>query len=292
MPIGDFGDFELIEELGRGDLGIVHKARDPRDPSPDRLVALKLLQAGARASEDDLWRFVNEARVAAWLQQPQIVPNIVPIYSLGKHHDGFLTTMKLIGGPSLDRKLGEFAADPKTSARLVKTLAEAVHCAHQRETLHLDLKPSKVLIDESGEPHLTGFGLNKRVDADSFGLNKPVDTNYELILSGAIRGTPAYIAPEQAFGRRDSVTTATDVYGLGAILYALITGRAPFGADSPAETLARVRDGTPEPPSRCHPGISRDLEIIVLKCLEKDPERRYRSAEALADDLGRLLNPR
>jgi serine/threonine protein kinase len=186
--------------------------------------------------------------------------------------------MKLIDGPSLERKLGEFAADPKASARLVKTLAEAVHYAHQRGTLHLDLNPHNVLIDESGEPHVIDFGQAKRVQADS-----------DLIQNGTILGTPAYMAPEQASGQRGRLTTATDVYGLGAILYALMTGRAPFGADSPAETLAHVRDGTPEPPSKRHPWIARDLEIIVLKCLQREPERRYSSAAALADDLGQYL---
>ena len=276
MPIGFFGDYELIEEMGRGDMGIVYKARDP---SQNRLVALKVLRAGARATGDEPRWFLNEARVAAWLHHPHIVPNIVPIYALGQHYEGLYTVMELIGGPSLDRKPGGFAADGKALARLVKTLAEAVHCAHQRETLHLDLKPSKVLIDESGEPYVTGFGLNKQFD-----------TNDGLMPSGVVPGTPAYMAPEQASGPRGRVTTATDVYGLGAILYALIIGRTPFGGDLPDETLAQVRDTTPEPPSKRHPWISRDLEIIVLKCLEKEPGRRYSSAAALADDLGRHLN--
>ena len=276
MPIGYYGGYELIEELGSGNMGIVYKARDP---SQDRLVALKVLRAGARATEDDQRRFLNEGRVAAWLHHPHLVPNIVPIYALGRHHEGLYLVRKLIGGPSLDRKLGGFAAAGKTPARLVKTLAEAVHCAHQRETLHLDLKPSKVLIHKSGEPYVTGFGLNKQFD-----------TNDELMPSGTVLGTPAYMAPEQASDPRGRVTTATDIYGLGAILYALIVGRAPFGGDSPHQTLAQVRDATPEPPSKGHPWISRDLEIIVLKCLEKEPERRYSSAAALADDLGRHLN--
>jgi eukaryotic-like serine/threonine-protein kinase len=272
MPIGDFGHFALIEELGRGDLGIVYKARDL---SQDRVVALKMLQAGARATGDDRRRFLNEARVAAWLDHP----HIAQIYALGQIDVRCFIVMELIGGPSLARKPGEFVGDPQASARLVKTLAEAVHDAHQRETLHLDLKPSKVLIDESGEPHLIGFSLNKQFDA-----------NDGLMQSGAILGKPDYLAPEQASGRGGRVTTATDVYGLGAILYALITGRAPFAADSPAETLAKVRDAMPETPSRRQPWISRDLEVIVLKCLEKEPERRYSSAAALADDLGRNLN--
>jgi serine/threonine protein kinase len=266
------GDCKLIKQLGRGDMGIVYVARDL---SQNQLVALKMLKAGVLATKDDLRRFLNEARVASWLDHP----HIVPIYALGQHHERLYIVMKLIGGPSLDRKLGEFAADLRASVRLVKTLAEAVHHIHQRGFLHLDLNPHNVLIDKSGEPRVIDFGLAQRVQADR-----------ELTQSGPILGTPAYMAPEQASGQRGRVTTATDVYGLGAILYALITGRAPFRADSPAETLAQVRDGRREPPSRWSPWVSRDLEIIVLKCLERAPERRYSSAAALADDLGRHLN--
>ncbi len=289
MPIGYFGEFELIEELGRGGMGIVYKARDP---SQNQFVALKVLRAGAQATEDDLRQFLNEARVAAWLRHP----HIVPISALGKHHDGLYILMKLIDGSSLDRKLGEYTSDLRASVRLVRTLAEAVHCAHQRATLHLDLKPSKVLIDESGEPYVTGFGLNKQFD-----------TNDELMPSGAVVGKRAYMAPEQVTGQRGMLTTATDVYGLGAILYALITGRAPFVADAPSETLAQNRDGTLELPSKRHPGIWRDLKIVVLRCLETEagaalqlgrcPGRRPGSPSARQADsswafrLGHLTSP-
>ena len=275
MPIGDFGPFEPIEELGRGDIGIVYKARDP---SHKRLVALKVLQAGTRATEDDLQRFVREARVTAWVHHPHTVPNIVPIYAFGQDHEGLYLVRKLIGGPSLDRKLGGFA-DGKALARLVKKLADAVHGAHQRGFLHLDLSPQNVVLDESGEPHLIDFGRARRIRADG-----------EPTRSPAILGVPDYLAPEQASGRGGTVTRATDVYGLGMILYALITGRAAFGADFPAETLSQIRNATPEHPSRRHPWIQRDLESIVLKCLEKEPERRYGSAAALADDFGRYLD--
>jgi serine/threonine-protein kinase len=203
----------------------------------------------------------------------------VPILEVGRYEEQRYFTMKLIGGPSLDRKLAEYSTDPKGAARLVQTVAEAVHHAHQRGILHRDLKPGNILLDERGEPHVTDFGLAKLVRADS-----------ELTQSGAILGTPAYMAPEQASGKRGMVTTATDVYGLGAILYALLAGRAPFGGESPVETLEQVRERTPEPPSKQNPRVPRDLEIIVLKCLEKDLARRYASAEALADDLRRYLN--
>jgi serine/threonine-protein kinase len=275
MPISDFGPYVLIEELGRGDMGIVYKARDP---SQDRLVALKVLQAGARATGDDQRRFLHEARATAWVHHPQFVPNIVPIYEFGQAHEGLYLVRKLIDGPSLDRKLGGFAAG-KASARLVKTLADAVHCAHQRGILHLDLNPRNVVLDESGEPHLIDFGRARRIKADG-----------EPTYCGTIQGAPDYIAPEQASGRGGTVTTATDVYGLGSILYALITGRAPFEADSAAETPARVRNATPEPLSRRLPWISRDLESIVLKCLEKEPQRRYSTAAVLAEHLGRHLD--
>jgi eukaryotic-like serine/threonine-protein kinase len=272
MHIGQFGHFELIQELGRGDLAIVYQARDH---SQNRLVALKLFRAGAGATEDGLRRCLNEAQVAAMLDHP----HIVPIFGLGQIDARLFIVMKLIDGPSLDRKLGDFIGDPKASAQLVKRMAEAVDHMHQRGVLHLDLKPENIVIDGSGEPHVIDFGLARRVQADG-----------ELIDSGAILGTPAYMAPEQAAGRRGRATTATDVYRLGAILHALITGWAPFEADSPAKTLAQFRHGTPEPLSKRHPWISRDLEFIVLKCLEKEPERRYRSADALAGDLGRHLS--
>jgi serine/threonine protein kinase len=265
------GDFELIKELGRGDHGIVYEARHL---SLNQLVALKMLQASGPATVENLRRFKDESEVSAWLDHP----HIVPIHEVGMHDGRPYLVMKLIGGPSLDQTLGEFTADLNASARLVKTLAEAVHFAHQRGVVHLDLNPYNVLIDESGEPHLIDFGRARRIQA-----------NGELSPSGPILGTPAYLAPEQVSGQLGIETTATDVYGLGAILYALITGRAPFGADSPAETLAQVRDGSPESPSKGNPWIPRDLEIIVLKCLEKEPERRNSSAAALADDLGRHL---
>ncbi len=253
-------------------MGVVYKARQI---SLNRPVALKMLQAGILATEDDLRRFQNEAESVAMLDHP----HIVPILEVGQFDEKRYFSMKLIGGPSLDRRIGQFTADPKAAARLVRTVAEAVHHAHQRGILHRDLKPGNVILDERGEPHVTDFGLAKRVQADS-----------ELTQSGAILGTPAYMAPEQASGKRGMVTTATDIYGLGAILYALLTGRAPFGGESPVETLEQVRERKPESPSRLNPRVPRDLETITLKCLEKEPTRRYASAQALADDLRRYVS--
>ncbi len=266
-----FGDYELIKELGRGAMGVVYKARQI---SLNRPVAVKLLKADFLAGEDERRRFQNEAEAVALLDHP----HIVPIFEVGEHEGHQYFSMKLVAGSSLDKKLAGYDADPKASARLVKTAAEAVHHAHQRGILHRDLKPSNILLDERGEPYVSDYGLAKRVEGDS-----------ELTASGAIVGTPSYMAPEQASGRRGAVTTATDIYGLGAVLYSLLTGRAPFQGESLADVLGQVRERAPEPPSRGNPRTPRDLEIICLKCLEKEPWRRYGSAHALAEDLGRYV---
>ncbi len=266
-----FGDYELIRELGRGGMGVVYKARQI---SLNRLVAIKMIRSAALASEDERRRFQNEAEAIATLDHP----HIVPILEVGSHDGQSYFSMKLIGGPSLDKRFADYTNDPKAAARLLKQAAEAVHHAHQRGILHRDLKPANILLDDRGEPYVTDFGLAKRVEGDS-----------ELTHSGAIMGTPAYMAPEQASGRRGAVTTASDVHGLGAILYALLTGRAPFGGDSVAETLEQVRESAPLAPSKINSAVPRDLEVICLKCLEKEPARRYASAQALADDLGRYL---
>jgi serine/threonine-protein kinase len=176
------------------------------------------------------------------------------------------------------RVSASYMADPRGAARLVAVVAEAVHHAHQRGSLHRDLKPANILLDERGEPHVTDFGLAKRITTDS-----------DLTQSGAIMGTPLYMSPEQASGVKGSNTTATDVYGLGSILYALLAGRAPFSTGSAAEALELVRHRPPEPPSRRNRQVPRDLVVICLKCLEKEPARRYPSAMALAEDLSRWL---
>jgi tetratricopeptide (TPR) repeat protein len=189
--------------------------------------------------------------------------------------------MKLVPGGSLVPLIDRYTHDPRAAARLVAEAAEAVAHAHARGILHRDLKPANILVDQEGHPHVTDFGLAKRVEAD-----------VELTQSGAILGTPAYMSPEQATGRRGSVTTASDFYGLGAVLYALLTGRAPFGGDSVVETIDAVRHRPPEPPRRLNAAVPRDLETICLKCLEKDPRRRYPTAQALADDLVAWLESR
>jgi len=266
-----FGDYELQRVLGEGGMGTVYKARQI---SLNRPVALKIIKATRLGSDDDLRQFHNEAEAVARLDHP----NIVPIFEVGRFDDQQYFSMKLIAGESLDKRLEDYTAHPRRAAQLLAGAAEAIHHSHQRGILHRDLKPANVLVDVKGQPHITDFGLAKRVEGDS-----------ELTQSGAILGTPAYMAPEQTSGKRGTVTTSTDVYGLGAILYALLTGRAPFGGTTVLDTLEQVRERPPEPPRKLNPRIPRDLEVICLKCLEKEPRRRYASADALAEELKRYL---
>jgi serine/threonine protein kinase/WD40 repeat protein len=304
------GDYELIKEIGRGGMGVVYKARQA---SLNRLVALKLVRAGEFADANEVTRFRAEAEAAAHLDHP----NIVPIFEVGEHEDRHYFSMKLVEGGSLASRIGNSqwamgnATPPRAKpltigdrlsaiARIVACIARAVHYAHQRGILHRDLKPGNILLDERGQPHISDFGLAKRID-----------TNSGTTQSGAIVGTPSYIAPEQAAGARQ-LTTAADIHCLGAILYELLGGQPPFTGATVMETLQKVMHEEPVPPSRftihdlrltnapakgrvnrkskiVNP-VDRDLETICLKCLEKDPTRRYGSAEALAEDLERWLN--
>jgi tetratricopeptide (TPR) repeat protein/tRNA A-37 threonylcarbamoyl transferase component Bud32 len=264
-----FASYELLGELGRGGMGVVYKARQT---SPDRLVALKMIRAGELATEADVRRFRREANEAAGLDHPAIVP----IYEVGEHHGRHFYSMKLIEGGSLAAQLDRYPGDPRTAARLVAMVARAVHHAHQHQLLHRDLKPGNVLIDAEGRPYVADFGLAKRLGGQG-------DASQSV---GA--GTPEYMAPEQARGG-DRLTTAADVYALGGILYALLAGRPPFRGDSPWATISQVLSQPPAPPSRHRPGCPRDLETVCLKCLDKDPARRYGSAEALAEELERWL---
>jgi WD40 repeat protein len=267
---GSFGDYELLEEVARGGMGVVYRARQV---SLNRAVALKMILTGQLASAAEVERFRREAEAAAHLDHP----NIVPIYEVGEHGGRHYFSMKLIDGGSLAQRLGDFRADPRAAARLVAAVARAVHYAHQHGVLHRDLKPGNILLDGRGEPHVTDFGLAKRFEG-----GRPQTQ------SGALVGTPGYMAPEQAGGKA-GLTTSTDVYGLGAILYELLTGRPPFRGDTALDTLLQVLEREPERPRDLNPDLDPDLETVCLKCLEKDAHRRYGSAEELAEDLERWL---
>jgi tetratricopeptide (TPR) repeat protein len=271
LKIRYFADYELIEEIARGGMGVVYRARQL---SLNRPVALKMIAAGQLATSAAVQRFHTEAEAAARLDHP----HIVPIYEIGEHEGQHYYSMKLIqGGTLADLSLESGVESPKSpeiAARLVGTVARAVHYAHQRGILHRDLKPTNILLDEKGEPHVTDFGLAKLVEDDS-----------SLTLSAAMLGTPAYMAPEQAAGGAKQLTTAADTYSLGAVLYHLLTGQVPFRAETAVETLRQVCEQEPPPPRSLNPKLDRDLETICLKCLSKDPQKRYGSAELLAQDL-------
>jgi tRNA A-37 threonylcarbamoyl transferase component Bud32 len=267
-----FGDYELLEEIARGGMGVVWKARQA---SLNRTVAVKMILAGKLAGEAEVQRFHREAEAAANLQHP----NIVAIHEVGEHDGQHYYSMDYVQGRDLGALVRE--GGPLSSERAavcLKTLAEAVHFAHQRGTLHRDLKPQNVLMDAAGVPRITDFGLAKFVERDD-----------NLTKTGAAMGSPSYMPPEQAAGHLDQLGPHSDVYSLGAILYELLTGRPPFRAETAMATMRQVMESDPVPPRKVNPGVPPDLETICLKCLEKNPALRYPSARALAEEMGRFL---
>jgi serine/threonine-protein kinase len=265
------GDYEIVGEIGRGGMGVVYKARHR---SLDRRVALKMLRAGELATPADLQRFRNEAKIVANLDHPRIVP----IYEVGEQDHRLYYTMKLIDGGSLTASLSSFQTNPCAAGELVADIAQAVHHAHEQGILHCDLKPSNILLDKDGRPHISDFGLARWLETDG-----------SLSESGVVVGTPCYMSPEQAAGRYRETSPLSDVYGLGAILYALLTGRPPFQGMTTLETLDQVRTLEPVPPTRLEANVPRPLEAVCLKCLHKEPRLRYASARELAEDLHRYL---
>ena len=279
--LGELGDYELLEEIGRGGQGVVFRARQK---SLNRTVALKVISLGQWASKAHLKRFRLEAEAAARLEHP----GIVPIHEVGERDGQCYFSMKFIEGGQLDEVTKSATADSSCGERepmsirqaveLIAKVTRTVHYAHEHGILHRDIKPGNILLDQKGEPHLTDFGLARLVETES-----TVTRTLEVL------GTPSYMAPEQAVGNNAAVAKATDVYGIGAVLYQLLTGQPPFAGGTTYETIKLLLDTEPRQPRLLNPKIDRDLSTICLKCLEKDPKRRYSSALALAEDLERWL---
>jgi serine/threonine protein kinase/Tfp pilus assembly protein PilF len=268
---GDFGDYELFDEIGRGGQGVVFRARQK---SLNRTVALKVISLGQWASRADLKRFRQEALAAASLDHP----SIVPIYEVGERDGSCYFSMRFVEGGQLDEVVSRAPMSIRQAAEVIAKLARTVHYAHQHGILHRDIKPGNILLDTNGEPHLTDFGLARLVEAEN-----------TITRTREVMGTPSYMPPEQAVGNNDQLTSATDVYGLGAVLYQLLTGHPPFAAETTYETIRLLLQTEPREPRLLNPKVDRDLSAICLKCLEKDPKRRYQSALALAEDLEHWL---
>jgi eukaryotic-like serine/threonine-protein kinase len=270
-PLGTFGDYDLLEEIARGGMGVVYKARQRK---LRRVVAVKMILAGPLAGKEFVQRFRTESAAAAILQHP----NIVAIHDVGLHESHHYFSMEYVEGHNLAQLVGRQPLTPARSARYVEIIAEAIHYAHERGILHRDLKPSNVLIDSSDQPRITDFGLARRLDGES-----------TLTMSGQVLGSPNFMPPEQAGGKQGKVGRPSDVYALGGILYYLLTARAPFQADSLEQVIFQVLNADPVSPRLLSPSVPRDLETITLKCLDKDSSRRYQTAQELADELGCVL---
>ena len=265
------GDYDLLEEIARGGMGVVYRARQL---SLNRIVALKVLLHGPFSSPDFVRRFRNEAQAIATLRHP----NIVAIYEIGEHDGNHFISLEFVEGRSFAELAHAGPLPARRAAQYLKTIAEALEHAHQRGVLHRDLKPSNILLDVFDQPRVTDFGLARLMHSD-----------LDLTVAGQLLGSPNYMPPEQAGGQSPKGTPQTDIYSLGAVLYELITGRPPFQGETIQSVLAQVQNADPVSPRQLNPGASLDLQTICLKCLQKEPARRYPSAQALADDLGRFL---
>jgi serine/threonine protein kinase len=279
LPSG-FGDYEVIEEIGRGGMGLVYKARQK---SLNRLVALKMMLGGQFATAQARARFKVEAESTAQLQHP----HIVVIHEVGEHEGLPYLVMDYVEGRGLDELAREKPLPARSAAGYVAAIADAIAYAHDKGILHRDLKPSNVLIDDKEEVRITDFGLAKRLSSQSEIVNRKSEIS--LTLSGQALGSPNYMPPEQAAGQHQRIGPASDVYGMGATLYFLVTGRPPFVGDTITATTRQVMENDPVAPRLLNPRVPRDLETVILKCLEKDPVKRYASAQELLDELRRFL---
>src|SRR5437016_7681974 len=269
--LGELGDYELLEEVGRGGQGVVFRARQK---SLNRTVALKVISLGQWATKAHLKRFRLEAEAAASLDHPCIVP----IYEVGERDGQCYFSMKFVEGGQLDEVVKHTPISIRQAVELIAKVARTVSYAHEHGILHRDIKPGNILLDAKGEPQLTDFGLARLVESES-----TVTRTLEVL------GTPSYMAPEQAAGNNAKLTSATDVYGLGAVLYQLLTAHPPFAGGTTYETIKLLLETEPRPPRLWNPKLDRDLSTICLKCLEKNPQRRFSSALGLAEDLERWL---
>src|SRR6266446_6430389 len=269
--LGQLGDYELLDEIGRGGQGVVYRARQK---SLNRIVALKVISLGQWSGSPHLRRFRRDAEAAASLEHPQIVP----IYEIGERDGSCYFSMKFVEGGQLDEVLKRERMSPRRAAELLVKIARTVQFAHEHGILHRDIKPGNILLDREGEPHLTDFGLARLLEQES-----------TITHSSDVLGTPSYMSPEQAGGRTKELTAATDVYSLGAVFYQMLTGEPPFAGGTTYETIRLVLETEPRNPRTRSPKLDIDVATICLKCLEKNQANRYPTAKALAEDLERWL---